>query len=84
MSYILNYCRPINHTLPSSSGHLLLTIPSQAIAAANTEVGQKAAVTQPHTRKKRGLYHKYTPKQRAGIPAYLLFVLEYIYDIFMI
>ena len=68
-SSILKYCRPINHTLPSPSGQLSLTIPSQAIAAANTEVGGKAAGTQC-TRKKRGSYHKYTPKQRAEIARY--------------
>lgn len=56
-----------NEGLPDPEGALACVIPSKAIEQANWEV---LAVTQEEHVKKRGPYHRFTPKRRAAIGKY--------------
>ena len=55
--------------MPNPCGPLSRAIPSPAIAAANKEIKQ---LTQCAKSSKRGLYHRYTAKERADIGMYAL------------
>ena len=57
-----------NSSLPAPSGQLSRIVPSRAIVAANLELRQLEK--ERSKSKKRGTYHKYTPKDRADIAKY--------------
>ncbi len=64
MLSILHYYKPIHPSLPNPSGHLSSRIPTKAIAAANTEVGEQveAGTERKSAKKHQGFF------QGGGIP----------------
>ena len=66
---ILQYYKRVSSTYPTPNGPLSRSIPSAAIASANREISQMLATNTSQSRK-RGPYHKFSPRERAVIGKY--------------
>ena len=67
---ILQYYKRVSSTYPTPNGPLSRSIPSAAIASANREISQMLAANTSQSRK-RGPYHKFSPRERAVIGKYV-------------
>ena len=64
---LFRYFKKEKGNLPDPDGPLAKSVPSTAIAAANSEVSAVMHTTSSHNCKKRGHYEKYMPEQKAMI-----------------